>query len=130
LANTGIFVNKLSPETEFSDAFHVDLIQIIDGEIYSAQVNINTLISEAEGNSLLVCAIIENGKTIYYSSIALELSGNFSAGNWSTIKHEFELPFIPVQGEMKIFIWNKAHKEILLDEFHVRLKGFKGIGIW
>jgi len=130
LANTGIFVNKLSPETEFSDAFHVDLIQIIDGEIYSAQVNINTLISEAEGNSLLVCAIIENGKTIYYSSIALELSGNFSPGNWTTIKHEFELPFIPVQGEMKIFIWNKAHKEILLDEFHVRLKGFKGIGIW
>lgn len=130
LANAGNFLNKLSPETEFSDAFHVDLIQIIDGEIYSAQVNINTLISEAEGNSLLVCAIIENGKTIYYSSIALELSGNFSAGNWSTIKHEFELPFIPVQGEMKIFIWNKAHKEILLDEFHVRLKGFKGIGIW
>lgn len=130
LANTGLFVNKLSPETEYSDAFHAPLKKIIEGDVFSAQLNINALLSTSEGNTLVVCTIIENGNPIYYSSFVLESSDNFNAGVWSDFKHEFELPFIPAQGEMKIFVWNKSRKEILLDDFYVSIKGFKGIGIW
>ncbi|MCW3085152.1 MAG: hypothetical protein JWP12_2518 [Bacteroidetes bacterium] len=92
-----------------------------------AEVQLDYSENATSGNeSPLMVVEIKNGKdeTYQYYTFALNEIPNRIGNAWKTGNYTIEIPRIRSTGDhLKMYVWNKDHQTLFIDNFHIKLYG-------
>ncbi len=82
------------------------------------------------GGVQLVCTVAKNDSLVFYHAEPVVIQPRSVDFAWEKVDLKIEFPFLPAEGEMKLFFWNRGTTEILVDDLNIELKSYIRIGLW
>ncbi|MCB9263262.1 MAG: glycosyltransferase family 39 protein [Flavobacteriales bacterium] len=115
---------QLDSTTEWSPTFSIDLKPFLKHQNHFIDVSAKLKTAQPDSNVLLVATLEINGENIYWNAIKMSDYNNDSTG-FTTAIHSIKLSDIYLKNnsvKLKAFVWNKAHQEVLMDDFSIVLR--------
>ena len=120
-AYSGDYVNAVSDLNRGSKSFNTQLEDIDAGNIYKVKAKIEAFIDSPVKNAVMICQIIKNDSSTYYSSIQLDPKQKSPVKKWTTLEADFIVPFMAPEGKMSIYIFLNDGQDMLIDDFSVNI---------
>ncbi len=130
MAAEGRKVNRITPELTYSDAIVLPLEQLISGRLFNLEATFQLAARDYAGDIQFVCAVAKNDSLVFYHAEPVVIQPRSVDFAWEKVDLKIEFPFLPAEGEMKLFFWNRGTTEILVDDLNIELKSYIRIGLW
>ncbi len=130
MAAEGRKVNRVTPETAYSDAIVLPLEKLISGKLYNLKATFLITSQGQAGDLRLVCSVTNSDSLIFYHAEPVTVQAGAADFSWDKTELSLRLPFLPASGEMKLFFWNRSDAEIWIDDLKIELKSYVRTGLW
>jgi hypothetical protein len=120
-AFSGNYVNEAGNGRQFSDGFGLRLSDSVNGRIYRVEASMMCLFEKQPKEVFFACSVNRGDTTVYFSSENVVTGISVTPGSWTELKQRFDLPFLPPEGQLRVYMTNNETQTILNDDFRVKV---------